>query len=161
MSCHRSRVEANPPARGPRTSFETGGDWRDMGRRAEQLCDELKMLAERLGVKVREENLLREAGYHTRSGMCRVKGEDVLFVDRTLPPGDRVEVLVEELSRRDLQGIYVSPALRRLLESRGAGEQAQEAVETAETAVTTVTTVDEVSASAEIVAGSRAGEGTV
>lgn len=128
-----------------------------MGRRAEQLCDELKTLAERLGVKVREENLLREAGYHTRSGMCRVKGEDVLFVDRTLPAGDRVEILVEELSRRDLQGIYVSPALRRLLESRSSGPQAQvDGVEAADTgAVTTAPTGDEANSSADIVTGSQ------
>jgi hypothetical protein len=134
-----------------------------MGRRAEQLCDELKTLAGRLGVKVREENLLREAGYHTRSGMCRVKGEDVLFVDRTLPAGDRVEVLLEELSRRDLQGIYVSPALRRLLEGRSDGQHEQ--VETAETGESALVTAapagDDAKASAETAEGSQAREGAV
>jgi hypothetical protein len=98
-----------------------------MSRRAEQLCDELKMLAERVGLKVREEALLREVGYHARSGTCRVRGEEVLFVDRTLPAGDRLEVFLHELRHRDLQGVYVSPALRRLLESRGTDEQSQSA----------------------------------
>ena len=88
-----------------------------MGRRAEELCEELKTLAERLGLKVREEILLREVGYHPRSGMCRVHGEEVLFVDRSLPVAERITVLTDELKQRDLQGLYVSPALRRLLDA--------------------------------------------
>ncbi len=86
-----------------------------MSRRAEELCEELKALAERMGIRVREEVLLREVGYHPRSGSCRVRGEEVLFVDRSLPPAERVAVLTDELRRRNLEGIYVSPALRRLL----------------------------------------------
>jgi hypothetical protein len=58
---------------------------------------------------------LREVGYHARSGTCLVRGEEMLFVDRSLPAGDRVAVLIGELRRRDLHGLYVSPALRRLL----------------------------------------------
>ena len=99
-----------------------GGRVGIMSRRSEELCDELKNLAERLGVRVREEVLLREVGYHPRSGMCRVRGEEVLFVDRSLSTADRVAVLTDELRRRDLHGVYVSPALRRLLE-RGRGEE--------------------------------------
>ena len=92
------------------------GGYRTMSRRSEQLCEELKTLAERVGLKVREEILLREVGYHARSGTCLVRGEEVLFVDRSLPAGDRVAVLICELRRRDLHGVYISPALRRLLE---------------------------------------------
>jgi hypothetical protein len=97
-----------------------------MSRHAEELCEELKTVAERVGVRVREEVLLREVGYHPRSGMCRLRGEEVLFVDRSLPLAERVAVLTEELRRRDLQGIYVSPALRCLLEGRAAGRGSQE-----------------------------------
>jgi hypothetical protein len=93
-----------------------------MSRRGEQLCEELKTLAERVGLKVREEPLLREVGYHARSGRCLVRGEEVLFVDRSLPVGDRVEVLIGELRHRNLHGVYVSPALRRLLEGGTADE---------------------------------------
>jgi hypothetical protein len=112
---------------GVASKVPAGGERNAMSRRAEQLCDELKMLAERLGLRVREEALLREVGYHPRSGTCRVRGEEVLFVDRTLPAGDRLEVLLHELRHRDLQGVYVSPALRRLLESRGSDQQPEAA----------------------------------
>jgi hypothetical protein len=86
-----------------------------MRQRAEELCEELKELAQRVGIRVREEVLLREVGYHPRSGSCRLRGEDVLFVDRSLPAAERVAVLADELRRRNLEGIYVSPVLRRFL----------------------------------------------
>ena len=89
-----------------------------VSRRDEALCEELKELAGRLGVRVREEVLLREVGYHVRSGLCRVHGEDVIFLDRRLAPAERVEVLVAGLAGRDFETHYLSPALRRLLEAR-------------------------------------------
>ena len=89
-----------------------------MSKREEALCEELKEVARRLGVQVREEILLREVGYHVRSGGCRVKGEDVIFLDRSLPPSERVHVLLNELAGRDFETFYLSPALRRLLEQR-------------------------------------------
>ena len=90
-----------------------------MSRREEALCEELKELATRVGLRVREEILLREVGYRVRSGLCRVRGEDVLFLDRNLSPGERLEVLLGALGGMDLDSHYVSPALRHLLERRG------------------------------------------
>lgn len=89
-----------------------------MSRRAEALCEELKEVATRLGVQIREEILLREVGYRVRSGLCRVHGEDVIFVDRGLPPEERAQVLLDGLAGRDVETLYLSPALRRLLEGR-------------------------------------------
>ncbi len=94
-----------------------------MSRRDEALLDELKQLAERLGVKVREEVLLREVGYRVRSGACRVRGEDVVFVDRHLGATERIDVLVAALGGRDIEPHYLTPALRRLFERPG-GEAA-------------------------------------
>lgn len=94
-----------------------------MSRRDEALLDELKQLAERLGVKVREEVLLREVGYRVRSGACRVRGEDVVFVDRHLGAPERIDVLVAALGGRDIEPHYLTPALRRLFERPG-GEAA-------------------------------------
>jgi len=87
-------------------------------RRDEALCEELKEVARRLGVQVREETLLREVGYRVRSGACRVHGADTIFLDRGLPPGDRVQVLLDGLAGRDIDTVYLSPTLRRLLERR-------------------------------------------
>ena len=92
-----------------------------MPRQDETLCEELKEVARRLGVQVREEVLLREVGYRVRSGGCRVRGAEVIFLDRHLPPADRVQVLVDQLASRDLETHYLTPALRRLLERRSGG----------------------------------------
>jgi hypothetical protein len=92
-----------------------------MSRREEALCEELKEVARRLGVQVREETLLREVGYRVRSGACRIRGEQVIFLDRTLTPSERLQVLLDELGGREVETVYLSPTLRRLLErSNGA-----------------------------------------
>ena len=89
------------------------------GRRAsykvEAILQELKDLAARVGLEVREEKLLREIGYQVRSGCCRVREKNLLFLDRELPPAGRMEILLEELSRCELGDLYVSPELRRIL----------------------------------------------
>jgi hypothetical protein len=90
-----------------------------VGRRDEALCEELKGVAEKLGIRVREEILLREVGYRVRSGLCRVRGEAVVLLDRYLTPVERLEVLLAALDGRDLEMHYLSPELRRLLERRG------------------------------------------
>jgi len=48
-----------------------------------------------------------------------VRGEDVLFLDRNLSPGERLEVLLVALGGMDIDAHYVSPALRHVLERRG------------------------------------------
>lgn len=81
----------------------------------EAILEELRDLATRLGLQVREEKLLREVGYHVRSGACRIRDRNLILIDRDLPPANRMEVLLDELSQRDLGDVYVSPELRRIL----------------------------------------------
>jgi hypothetical protein len=86
------------------------------------LLEELKNAAEKLGLSVREERLLREVGYRVRSGSCRVRDAEVIFLDRGLPTTAQIDVLVEELARRRLDTIYLSPAARTLIESAAPSE---------------------------------------
>ena len=83
--------------------------------RGAALLRELKGLAEQLGIRVREEKLLREVGYQVRGGGCRVHGQEIVFLDRDLPLPERVEILLDELSRREVNPEMLSPPLRRLL----------------------------------------------
>jgi len=80
------------------------------------LLDELKAAAERLGLQVREERLLREVGYHVRSGGCRLRQSEIIFLERGLPIRSQIEVLVDELAARSLDDIYLSPAARALVD---------------------------------------------
>jgi hypothetical protein len=89
-----------------------------VGQRDAALCEELKELAGRIGVQVREETLLREAGYHVHSGACRVREQEMIIIDRNLPVSDRVDVLLRGLAAHDFETHYLSPALRNLIERR-------------------------------------------
>ena len=84
------------------------------------LLQELKTLAGQLGIRVREEKLLREVGYQVRGGGCRVHGQEMVFLDRDLPLSERVELLLDELSHRAVDKEMVPPSLRRLLGSGAA-----------------------------------------
>jgi len=78
------------------------------------LLEELKALAKQLGIRVREEKLLREAGYRVRGGSCRVHEQEMVFLDRDQPPSERIEILLDELTRRNVDTEQLSPSLRRL-----------------------------------------------
>ncbi len=80
------------------------------------ILEELKAAAEKLGMVVREEKLLREVGYRVRSGLCRVGDDRVFFLDRTLPIESQIDVLVDELAACETDQVYMSPATRTLLE---------------------------------------------
>lgn len=86
------------------------------GAGAVALLEELKGVAARLGFEVRQEKLLREVGYHVRSGSCRVRDTNIILLDRDLPVDAQLDVLVEELSRLRLENVYLSPQARKLFE---------------------------------------------
>lgn len=80
------------------------------------MLEELKTAAEKLGMKVREERLLREVGYRVRSGRCRVGEDQVIFLDRNTPIESQIDVLIDELASGDIDQVYLSPAARSLLD---------------------------------------------
>lgn len=53
--------------------------------------------ARELNIEVRAERLMREVGYRTHSGRCRLRGKDLLILDRDAPLRDQVEFLAGEL----------------------------------------------------------------
>jgi hypothetical protein len=83
--------------------------------RGESLLQELKGVITQLGIRVREEKLLREVGYRVRGGGCRVRGQEVVFLDRERPISERIDTLLDELAGKNLKDVSLSPPLRRLL----------------------------------------------
>jgi hypothetical protein len=79
------------------------------------LIAELENAVEAIGIRVRRERLMREVGYHARSGLCRVGGEEVLFLDHDLSPDDEIELLAVVLADRDLSAVEMSPEALRLI----------------------------------------------
>ncbi len=80
------------------------------------MLEELKAVAVKLGMQVREERLLREVGYRVHSGRCRVGEEQVIFLDRNTPADSQIDVLIEELASSDIEKVYLSPAARTLFD---------------------------------------------
>ena len=72
------------------------------------IISEFEKLARRLGIVIR---------YNTGgpSGLCTVKGERLMFIDRSLGRNARIDLFVNEFKTLDLEGIFVVPVIRRLL----------------------------------------------
>jgi hypothetical protein len=87
------------------------------GARIAAMVEELAQAAERVGLQVRRERLMREVGYRARGGACRLREKDLLIIDSAQPPAEQLEVLLEALRTRDLETLYLSPAARRLLQT--------------------------------------------
>ena len=68
--------------------------------RQEARLQNLIVSAKAMNILVRTEKLLREAGYRAHSGRCRIKGQEVILLDRDAPIGDQIEFLTSELSQR-------------------------------------------------------------
>ncbi len=86
------------------------------------LLDELAEAAERTGLEVRREKILREVGYRSRGGACRLRERDLVIIDRDQPVAEQVEVLVDALRSRDFEAVYLSPAARRIIGARSEQE---------------------------------------
>ena len=82
----------------------------------EQTYQDLKELAEKLGVNVSEQNL-RSTGIKVKSGLCKVKGKNILIIDKNISFQDKNEILAFCLSKMPYEDIFIVPALREFLDS--------------------------------------------
>ena len=82
----------------------------------EQLYQELKDLAEKIGIKVCEQNL-KLSGIHVKSGLCRIRQQALFIMDKAEPPARKLELLAECLGDQNLENVYVVPVVREYLET--------------------------------------------
>jgi hypothetical protein len=94
-----------------------------------RLVEELTDAAERVGLEVRRERIMREVGYRVRGGACRLREKDMVIIDREQPAAEQLEILVDALKSHDLESLYLSPAARRIMQS--ASGQVQESSDAA------------------------------
>ncbi len=75
----------------------------------DDLCiEEFEKLAKRLGISMR----YTSGG---PSGLCTVKGEQVLFIDRMIDKRSKCNVFIHEFKTLDLDGVFIVPVIRRQL----------------------------------------------
>ena len=82
----------------------------------DNLLQELKDLAEKLGIQVSEQNF-RNTGIRVRSGYCKVKDVDHCIIDKHLKMNKKLDVLGECIALFPHESIYVVPAVREFLET--------------------------------------------
>jgi hypothetical protein len=70
----------------------------------ESRLQELIGAAKQKNIEVRTEKLLREVGYRTRSGRCRVKGKELILLDRDASVSDQIEFLAAALAEATPDG---------------------------------------------------------
>lgn len=80
----------------------------------EQIYQEMKDLAEKLGITVSEQNL-RKTGIHVNSGLCKVRGKLVFVMDKHESVREKTILLASSLSRMPHEDIYLVPAVRQVL----------------------------------------------
>jgi hypothetical protein len=83
----------------------------------QQRLQALKELAEKFGITVSEQNF-RVSGVPVKSGLCRVKEQDMFILDKHLSVHRKIDALADCLSRFPHESFYVVPAVREILVSR-------------------------------------------
>ncbi|MFH1349297.1 MAG: hypothetical protein ABII26_00005 [Pseudomonadota bacterium] len=79
------------------------------------ILKQLEELAASLSIQIRYDAIKKEGTYYP-GGLCRVKGENILFINSKADTRDKIEALAKAVSRFDLSQVYLRPGLREFLE---------------------------------------------
>ena len=79
-----------------------------------ELYQHLQEIASKLGVAISEQNL-RVTGVNAKSGLCRLKGQQIFIMDKHLSVREKIDTLSECLRQMPLDDIYLVPAIRKYL----------------------------------------------
>jgi hypothetical protein len=87
--------------------------------KAEQLTEILETAAGQIGVKVRYETLVA-SGPTGGGGLCKIKGDWCVIIDKKTAPSERASILCDALATMDTDGIYLPPKVREMVAQRRA-----------------------------------------
>ena len=79
----------------------------------EQIAEALEQAAPQLGVRVRYEAMTGESA--GAGGLCKIRGEWTIIIDRKATPSDRAGMLIEALTGFDTDTVYLTPEVREAL----------------------------------------------
>jgi hypothetical protein len=88
----------------------------------EQLTQAFERAASELGVKVRYE-ALSPSGVSTGGGLCKVRGEWWVMIDKKTPPADRAVILADALAGFDTETLDLPPQAQEMLALRRSGSR--------------------------------------
>ena len=81
------------------------------------ILEELEKLAVQHEIRITIANLKKYA-YYMKSGLCRVRGEYRVILDRHLHLSEKIDVLIDALQHFNVDAAPLDPVVRRLLEKR-------------------------------------------
>ncbi|MFC1798615.1 hypothetical protein ACFLZL_02265 [Thermodesulfobacteriota bacterium] len=84
----------------------------------EELYHHLKDIAEKLNVRVTEENL-KKTGPRVKSGFCKVKDQKKFIMDKHASNQKKAEILASFISGLVLDAIYIVPVVREYIDQCG------------------------------------------
>ncbi len=77
--------------------------------------EDLHTAANKLNIEIVFSDLA-DPEFPARSGLCRIHGRDVIFLERALPAERQIEVLLDCLKQFDLDSIFLAAWIRERLE---------------------------------------------
>lgn len=83
--------------------------------RDEDLLAALESLAERLSIPVTYAALANEE-LSGRGGLCVIRGERRIIIERTLTTREKARLLATGLAQFDFEGVFLLPAVREAIE---------------------------------------------
>lgn len=78
-----------------------------------QILQEFEALAERIDIRVFRENLKGSLG-----GLCIIRGERRLILDRALDLRTQIEIFAREFARLPLDEVYIVPRVRNNIDDQ-------------------------------------------
>lgn len=79
----------------------------------EETLHELESVAEKKGIRVSYEAIAGELG---AGGLCKVKGEHRVIVDKRATAGEKATVLAQALAHFSLEDVFISEHTRALIQ---------------------------------------------
>jgi hypothetical protein len=80
------------------------------------LLEHLEEVAGRLGVELRYENLTA-VGVKSDGGFCKVGGKPMILLNRKDSRRRQIQILARSLNKLNLEGIFIPPAVRKVIEA--------------------------------------------
>jgi hypothetical protein len=84
----------------------------------EQITETLEQAAAHLGIRVRYETMTGDTA--GGGGLCKVKGEWCVIVDRKTPAAERAALLIDALADFDTDDVFLPPQLREAIATKRA-----------------------------------------
>ena len=84
--------------------------------KAEQITELLEQAAAHLGIRVRYETMTGDTA--GAGGLCKLKGQWCVIIDRKTPVSDRAAILVEALATFNTDDVFLPPQIREALAAK-------------------------------------------